>query len=161
MIRRVFIAVALSALMATLGFAQRGGGGEMGGGGGRGGGMGGFGRGPQVDKADTLTDLLKLKPEQKADVVAIMDAAQKQADPLVAQIVAGKRAMLEAAAQGNDLAPLAQKLASLNAQVLSIEADAFAQTLSKLDAKQKSKGPQLFEDMAGMFLAQGGWHRSR
>ena len=126
---------------------------------GGGGGMRG-GRGPQVDKAEVLANDFKLNADQKTAIIAIMDGAQKQADPIVKQIVTVKKQMLSVAAEGGDTGPLTQKLADLNAQALGIEVDAFSQTLAKLDAKQKSKGPQLFDEMSGMFMAQDGWHRS-
>jgi Spy/CpxP family protein refolding chaperone len=167
MIRRVLIAAVLTALVASLGYAQRGGGGGgggggMGGGGGQmGGGMGrGGGRGPQVDKSDILVELLKLTPEQKTAIDAIMDAAQKQANPILPQMEADRKEMLEAAAQGHDIDEMTKKLADLNTQMLGIEVDAFSQALAKLDAKQKSKAAQFFGVMAGMFAAPGGWHRS-
>jgi Spy/CpxP family protein refolding chaperone len=157
MIRRVFIAAVLTALIASVGYAQRGGGGgEMGGGGmGRGG-----GRGPQVDKAEVIADDLKLSPEQKTAMIAIMDSAQKQADQVLTKIVANKQQILELSVEGKDTAEATKQLGMLNAAMLGVEVDAFTQTLAKLDAKQKSKGPKLFEDMTGMFTAQGGWHRS-
>lgn len=163
MIRRVFIAAVLTALIASLGYAQRGGGGGgMGGGGGQmGGGMGrGGGRGPQVDKSEVIASDLKLSPEQRTAVDAIMDGAQKQADQIVPKIVGQKQEILELSVEGKDTVEPTKELAALNAQMLGIEVDAFTQTLAKLDAKQKSKAPKLFDDMAGMFTAQGGWHRS-
>lgn len=166
MVRRVLIAAVLTALVASLGYAQRGGGGGgggMGGGGGQmgGGGMGrGGGRGPQVDKSDVLVELLKLTPEQKTAVDAIMDAAQKQANPILPQMESVRKDMLDEAAQGHDIDALTKKLADLNTQMLGIEVDAFSQALAKLEAKQKSKATQFFGVMAGMFTAPGGWHRS-
>ena len=162
MIRRVLMAAALTALLVPLGFAQRGGGGGGGMGGGEGMGGGGMrgGRGPQVDKAETIANDLKLTAEQKTAMVAIMDGAQKQIEPILAKIVAEKHQILEVSVEGKDSGEETKQLAELNAQVLGFEVDAFTQTLAKLDAKQKSKSPKLFEDMQGMFNAQGGWHRS-
>ena len=162
MIRRIFIAAVLTALLASLAYAQRGGGGGggMGGGGGQMGGGGGFGRGQQVDKSEILASEFKLNPEQKTAIEAIMDDAQKQASLLLPKIVAEKKDLLEVAAEGQDTNDLTKQLAALNAQMLNIEADAFTKALAKLDAKQKSKAPKLFELMAGMFTAQGGWHKS-
>jgi Spy/CpxP family protein refolding chaperone len=165
MIRRVLIAAVLTASLASLTYAQRGGGGGggMGGGGGQmgGGQMGrGGGRGPQVDKLEVFAADLKLSPEQKAAIAAIMDDAQKQANPLIQPIADQKKELLELAAEGKDTNDLTKQLASLNAQMLNVEVDAFAKALAKLDAKQKSKAPKLFDDMNDMFAAQGGWHRS-
>ena len=162
MIRRVLMAAALTALLVPLGFAQRGGGGGGGMGGGEGMGGGGMrgGRGPQVDKVEVLASDLKLSADQKTAVSAIMDGAQKQADVILPKIVASKQEILELSVEGKDTAEQTKELASLNAQMLGVEVDAFTQTVAKLDAKQKSKAPKLFDDLAGMFTVQGGWHRS-
>jgi Spy/CpxP family protein refolding chaperone len=160
MIRRVFIAAVLTALVASLAYAQRGGGGgggDMGGGGRMGGGVG---RGPRADKLEQFTAELKLSPEQQTAIAAIMDESQKQADPLLQQIADQKKQMLEVAAEGKDLSDLTKQLGALNAQILDAEASAFTKTLAKLDAKQKAKAPKLFEEMNHMFSAPGGWHKS-
>ena len=76
MIRRVFIAAVLTALLASLAYAQRGGGGGgRGGGGGQegGGGGAGFGRAPQVEKSVAIATELKLTPDQITAIEAIMD----------------------------------------------------------------------------------------
>ena len=165
MIRRVFMTAVLTALLASLASAQGGGGGgRMGGGGGMGGGgvMGGgrMGGRQQVDKSEVLATEFKFTPAETVAVNAIMDDAQKQADPIVQQIGSRKKELLDTLADGKDASDLMKQLASLNAQMLNVEVDAFTKTLAKLDAKQKSKAPKLFELMAGMFTAQGGWHRS-
>jgi Spy/CpxP family protein refolding chaperone len=169
MIRRVFMAAVLTALLATLGYAQGGGGGGMGGGSrgggggqkGGGGGQMGRGRGPQVDKSDAIASELKLTPEQKTAMDAIMDQAQKQADPLLPQFVAVRKSLLALAADGKNTDEATKQLTALNAQMLDIEVGAFTKTAALLDAKQKAKAPRLFELIADMFLTQGGWHKSR
>jgi predicted negative regulator of RcsB-dependent stress response len=62
--------------------------------------------------------------------------------------------------QGRDTDEVTKQLAALNAQMLGLETGAFTQALAKLDDKQKKNAPKMFEYMAGMFLAQGGWRRS-
>lgn len=165
MIRRVFIAVALTALLASLASAQRGGGGGGAGGGGQMGGGGGFpggfgGRGPQVDKAAAIAAELKLNSGQKTAIEAIMDDAQKQADPLLPQMTAQRNAQLQASLGGKDTADATKKVAELSAQMLTIEADAFGKALAKLDDKQKKNAPKLFDMMQNMFAAAGGWRKS-
>jgi Spy/CpxP family protein refolding chaperone len=165
MIRRVFMAVVLTALLASLGYAQRGGGGGgggMGGGGGARGGGGQMGRGfQQFDKSQAIANEFKLTPEQKTAMDAIMDQAQTQANPLLPQIVEQKKALLGMASEQRNTDEPTKKLAALNAQVLAVEVDVFTKAVALLDAKQKAKGPRLFELMADMFLAPGGWHKSR
>jgi Spy/CpxP family protein refolding chaperone len=163
MIRRVFIAAVLTALLASLAYAQRGGGGGgRGGGGGQegGGGGAGFGRGPQIEKSEAITKELKLTPDQKTALEAIMDEAQKQTAPVLAQITEQRNALLKLSVAGTDTGDVTRKLAELNAQTLAIEVDAFGKALAKLDDKQKSKAPKLFDMMAGMFGVPGGWRKS-
>lgn len=109
---------------------------------------------------ELLANEFKFTPDQKTAIGGILDAAQAQANPILPQIVDQKKAMLELAAEGKDPGEVTKQLAALDAQMLSIEASAFTQTLAKLDDKQKSKAPKLFDVMAGMFTAQGGWHKS-
>jgi Spy/CpxP family protein refolding chaperone len=154
MIRGVFIAAVLTVLLASLAYAQGGGGGQMGRG-------GGFGRGQQVDKLELLAGEFKLNPEQKTAIASIMDAAQSQADPLVPRIASQEKGLLELAVEGKDTNDLTKQLAALNAQMANIEADAFAKALGKLDAKQELKAPKLFELMDGMFTEPGGWRKSK
>jgi len=161
MIRRIFIAAALAALFTSLAPAQRGGGGGGGGQMGGGGVPGGFGgRGAQANKPEIFATEFKLRPDQKTAIEAIMDGAQKQADPILPQLAAQKKAMLEAAAGGQSTDEATKQLAALDAQMLGVEVDAFTQALAKFDDKQKKNAPKLFEMMSGMFTAPGGWRRS-
>ena len=161
MIRKIFIAGVLTALLASLAYAQRGGGG---GGGGRGGGEGGggqMGRGfQQFDKSQAIANEFKLTPEQKTAMDAIMDQAQTQANPFLPQIVAARKAILGMASESRNTDEPTKQLAALNAKMLGVEADAFTKAVALLDAKQKAKAPKLFDMMADMFLA-GDWHKSK
>jgi Spy/CpxP family protein refolding chaperone len=117
MIRRIFIAAALTALFASLAPAQGGGGGGRSGGGGGGQmGGGGFGRGAQTDKMTAIANSLKLSADQKAAFEAIMDEAQKQTDPLVQQVINQRNAILQSSIKGEDTADATKKLAALNVQ---------------------------------------------
>ena len=159
MIRKVLLAAALIAVLASLASAQRGGGG----GGGRGGDSGGSGRGfpgmQAVDKSETIAKELKLTPAQQTQFESIMDDAQKQTTPLLQQVADAKKALLDVNVAGKDTAELVKKLAGLNAQVLGIEVDAYSKAAAKLDDKQKSKAPKLFEMMAGIFTTAN-WRRT-
>src|ERR1035438_3112256 len=92
MLARILLA---GLLASTLAFAQRGGGG----GGGRGGsnmpGMGYTGT-----RLDRMSDALKFSKDQKRDVKAAMDDAQKEASPIHDQMLKGPLAIAEAAAAG-------------------------------------------------------------
>jgi Spy/CpxP family protein refolding chaperone len=157
------MAAALVALLAGWASAQRGGGG----GGGRGGGMGGGdemgGRGAQaqrqVDKLEALTKELKLNGEQKTQLEAIFDEVQKQSIPLLQQSRDERQNILNLTLNGKSVDDSVNKLAAYNAQVMSLSVGAFNKALAKLDEKQKSKAPKLFEMVFGMFSG-GNWRRS-
>src|ERR1035437_2394846 len=93
MLTRILLA---GLLASTLVFAQRGGGG-----GGRGGGGGipsiGFGGGTRLDR---MTEALKLSKDQKKDVKAAMDDAQKEATPIHDQMTKSRLANAESIASG-------------------------------------------------------------
>jgi Spy/CpxP family protein refolding chaperone len=125
-----------------------------------GGGAGGFGRGAQIDKSTAIATSLKLTADQKAAFEAIMDEAQKQTDPLVKQVIDQRNAILQLCIGGKDTGDATKKLAELNVQTLTIEADAFGKALAKLDDKQRKNAPALFDAMAAMFQVPGGWRKS-
>jgi Spy/CpxP family protein refolding chaperone len=159
MIRRLLIAAVLTTLLASITYAQRGGGGARGGGDQAGGGPGAA-RGPVNDKSAALTKEFKLTPVQQAALEATMDEAQKQISPILKQIMQQKDVLLQLCMDGKDTAAATTKLAELNAQGLAIEVAAFNTLVSKLDDKQKSKGLKLFDAITGMYGAPGGWRRS-
>ena len=160
MIRRVFIAAALAVLLAGLASAQRGGGGGggRGGGGGMGGG-GGFGRGPQLDKLQLLTDEFKLTADQKTQLTEIFDDAQKQTAAVVPQAKAAQDALLNLSLRGQDTAAAVQQLAVIRGQIMNISLDAYYKALAKLDDKQKAKASKLYPMLYNMYEA-GNWRRT-
>ncbi len=160
MIRRLIIAAIVVTLAASMANAQRGGGGARGGGGDQMGGAGG-GRGPANDKSAALAKDFKLTPDQKTAMEAILDDAQAQIAPILKQIAGQKDALLKLCIDGKDTSDATKTLTQLNAQAMAIEVAAFSQLFTKLDDKQKSKGLQLFDAMAGMYGAPGGWRRSQ
>jgi hypothetical protein len=112
------------------------------------------------DKSAALTKEFKLTPDQKLALETIMDDAQKQITPILKQIASQKDALLKLCIDGKDTGEATKTLAQLNAQGMAIEVAAFGQLFAKLDDKQKSKGLQLFDAIAGMYGAPGGWRRS-
>jgi Spy/CpxP family protein refolding chaperone len=158
MIRTIWIAAALSLVLAIPGLAQRGGGG--GGGRGGGGGMpGGMGM-ARTDKSDAIAKELKLTKEQKTDVDGIFDAAQKEIAPLAPKIRQGRVDITAADVNAQPADDAVKALAAVNAQLLKIELDAIAKVVAKLDDKQKPKSAKLFELVDGMFQTPAGWRRS-
>ena len=153
MLSRILLA---GLLASTLVFAQRGGGG---GGGSRGGGGGipsmGFGGGTRLDR---LTETLKLSKDQKKDVKAAMDEAQKEATPIQDQMNKSRLAIAEAIAAGKskeevDKAVLGE--AELETQMTSLELHAFAKVVSSLEVDQKQRGiPIVFAMVKGAFLGK-------
>src|SRR6266849_4132425 len=143
MLRRILLA---GLLASTLVFAQRGGGG-----GGRSGGGSGnmpsvsFGPGTRLDR---MSEALKLSKEQKKDVKAAMDDAQKEAAPIHEQMTKSHLAIAEAIAAGKskeEVDKAIQSEADLETQMVSIELHAFAKVVAFLEVDQKQRGvPMVF-----------------
>src|SRR5260370_7547512 len=122
MLNRILLAGLLASALA---FAQRGGGG---GGGGRGG-----SNMPSMPfsgtKLDRMSDALKLNKDQKKDVKAAMDDAQKEATPIHNQMVQGRLAIAEAIAAGKSQEEIDKPVHSepdLDTQLTSIQLHTFA-----------------------------------
>jgi Spy/CpxP family protein refolding chaperone len=136
-------------LASTLTFAQRGGGG-------RGGGESNMANvsfsGTRIDR---LADTLKLTKDQKRDIKAAMDDAQKLATPIHEEMVQSRLAIAEAVAAGKSQADLDKVIhghAELDAQLTSLELHTFAKIVDLLEAEQKPRGvPVLFAMVKGAF----------
>ena len=150
MLSRILLA---GLLASTLVFAQRGGGGR--GGGGDIAPRMAFGGGTRLDR---LTEALKLSKDQKKDVKAAMDEAQKEATPIQDQMNKSRLAIAEAIAAGKskeevDKAVLGE--AELETQMTSLELHAFAKVVSSLEVDQKQRGvPAVFAMVKGAFLGK-------
>ena len=148
MLNRILLVGLLASAMA---FAQ---GGRGGGGGGRGG-----SNMPGIPfsgtRLDRMSDALKLSKDQKKDVKAAMDDAQKEATPIHEQIVEGRQAIAEAIAAGKSQEEIDKAVhseADLDTQLTSIELHAFAKAVSVLEADQKQRGiPMIFGMVHGAF----------
>jgi hypothetical protein len=147
MLTRILLA---GLLTSTLVFAQRGGGGRSAGGGNMP--SGGFGPGTRLDR---MAEALKLSKDQKKDVKAAMDDAQKEAAPIHEQMTKSHLAIAEAIAAGKskeevDKAILSQ--ADLETQMVSIELHTFAKVVAFLEVDQKQRGvPIVFAMVHGAF----------
>jgi Spy/CpxP family protein refolding chaperone len=141
-------------LAASIASAQRGGGGRGGGGG-----MSLPTAGPYVkNHMERMTDILQLSKEQKKDVKAVMDEAQKEAAPLREQLVKG-RAQIAAAIQAgkqDEIDAAIKKYSEVESQMAAIEMKAFAGLYKALDAEQKQKARGVFGMMPGIFT-QKNW----
>ena len=148
MLNRILMAGLLAAALA---FAQ---GGRGGGGGGRGG-----SNMPSMPfsgtRLDRMSEALKLSKDQKRDVKAAMDDAQKEATPIHEQMVQGRLAIAEAVAAGKpqeEIDKAVRSEAGLDTQLTSIELHAFAKAVSVLEADQKQRGiPMIFGMVHGAF----------
>ena len=152
MLSRILLA---GLLASTLVFAQRGGGG----GGSRGGGGGmpsmGLGGGTRLDR---LTEALKLSKDQKKDVKAAMDDAQKEATPIHDQMTKSRLAIAESIAAGKsqeEIDKAVRSEAELETQMTSLELHTFAKVVSFLEVDQKRQGiPTVFAMVKGAFLGK-------
>jgi hypothetical protein len=149
MLTRILLA---GLLASTLVFAQRGGGGGGRGGGGMGMGGGGFGPATRLDR---LSETLKLSKDQKKDVKAAMDDAQKEATPIHEQMTKSHLAIAEAIAAGKSKEEVDKAIhseADLETQMVSIELHTFAKVIAFLEADQKQRGVQyVFAMLHGAF----------
>ena len=149
MLTRILLA---GLLASTLVFAQRGGGG--GGRGGGGGGMASGGFGPST-RLDRMSEALKLSKDQKKDVKAAMDDAQKEATPIHEQMTKSHLAIAEAIAAGKSKEEVDKEIhseADLETQMVSIELHTFAKVVAFLEGDQKQRGvPIVFAMLHGAF----------
>ena len=145
----LFIAI----LAAGLACAQRGGGG----GGGRGGGGGNipmtFASGSRLDR---IAEAFKLSKEQKKELKATLDAAQREATPVHDQLLKSRQTIAEAVAAGksqDEIAPLITADSMLDAQIAAIELKAFTTIFKALDKDQRTRPamPMFFQSMNGIF----------
>jgi Spy/CpxP family protein refolding chaperone len=143
-------------LAVSIAAAQRGGGG-----GGRGGRGGGGGEGMPAFQAaknhlELITDELKLSKEQKKEVKALMDEAQKEAMPLKDQLVKSRTQLANAIESGkqDDIDKDIQSHSMLEAEMAAVEMKAFAAIYKILDADQRSKSRAVFVMMPGIFKAK-------
>src|SRR5260370_36396636 len=91
-------------------------------------------------RLDRMSDALKLTKDQKKDVKAAMDDAQKEAAPIHEQMMQGRLAIAEAIAAGKspeEIDKAVHSEADLDTQMTSIELHAFAKTVSVLEVDQK------------------------
>jgi Spy/CpxP family protein refolding chaperone len=147
MITRILLA---GLFASTLVLAQGG----RGGGGSRGGDMAPTFMVPGT-RIDRVSDALKLTKDQKKDIKATMDDAQKDAAPVHDLILRGRLAIAEAVAAGKpqeEIDKAVRAEAELDTQMASIELHAFAKAVSFLEVDQKQRGvSMLFAMVRGAF----------
>jgi hypothetical protein len=139
-------------LLATVAFGQRGGGGGGGRGGSRGGGDMPMSFGPK-NKLELLADMLQLSKDQKKDVKALMDEAQKEAAPVKEQLAKSRARISGAIASGkqDDVDQAIAAHSEIDAKMTEIEMKAFAGVYKLLNEDQRTKSRGLFIMMPGIF----------
>lgn len=176
----MFLKVLLTGVaVAALGLAQMGGGGGggMGGGGGAGGagGMGsmGGGAGREMDgssggqnmraqrqtKADMMVSRLKLNKDQTSEFITILESTQKDAAPVIQQVMQNRNVLANAMIAGKsdaEMEPLSKAVKDSEFQMMGVEVMAFRKIVGILKPNQVAKAPEAFELMADIFLPQAG-----
>jgi len=153
-IPRLVLAAVLVALVATAGFAQRGG---------RGGGGGDTGGGQmtlELSRLEQLTVTFKLNKDQKQKVKALLDDAQKNAAPIRDGLTETRDA-IAAAIQGgqaqNDIDKAVAGYAAQATAMTELEMRALARVLQTLDKDQAANAAGVqtaFFMVRGMFLSK-------
>jgi Spy/CpxP family protein refolding chaperone len=140
-------------LASTLVFAQRGGGSRGGGGD-----MApriAFGGGTRLDR---MSEALKLSKDQKKDIKAAMDEAQKEATPIRDPMIKSHLAIAEAITAGKSQEEVDRAVrshAELETQMTSLELHTFAKVVTFLEADQKQRGvPIVFAIVKGAFMGK-------
>jgi hypothetical protein len=103
---------------------------------------------------DRISDVLKLNKDQKKEVKATLDDAQKLATPIHDRMMKGRQAIAEAVAGGksqDEINQLVSANAALDAQIAGVELKAFAAIYKGLDSDQQTKTAPMFTMMKGLF----------
>jgi hypothetical protein len=153
----------LAAVLACgLGFAQRGGGSgvsrDEGGIANTAAIPGGKAQVRSLTREEMLFDKLKLNKEQREEAAKILSTAMEKAVPTRDLLTKGRVAIANAItgkASDADLKALLDGYTAVNATVTGIEAEAFGKLYALLNPSQRSKAPQTFELMTGMFAGGG------
>jgi hypothetical protein len=160
MFKRLLMAGILAAGLASAQDEMGGGGGSRGGGGGRGGDEMGGGGGVRrrVGKLELFVDKLKLNNQQKEEAQRTLNAALERLGAPRAEMENRRAKIAGAIIDGKpagEVAKLTAEFAEMSAQVMKIEADAFAKVWATLKPNQQSKADQAFELLTGVFAQAG------
>jgi hypothetical protein len=110
-----------------------------------------------VNRMDQISEALKLNKDQKKEVKSIMDEGQKEAAPVRDQLMKSQLAIGDAIQGGksqDDLKPLVNSEAALQAQMVGIELGAFAKIYKLLDKEQQPQTRAVFPMMKGIFTGK-------
>jgi hypothetical protein len=135
MLKKLFV---IGLLCASLGLAQRGGGGSKGGDTAPAGGMG---MTAPPSKFDNIANTLNLNKDQKKAAKTILDEGAKEAAPLRDQISKSRIAVGEAITakkSDEEIKQAARAASDLSAKLTQLELDTFAKIANSLDDAQKT-----------------------
>ncbi len=144
---------AILMLAAGMIFAQ----GRRGGGGGGGMGDQGMPMQTQHSRLDIFSRALNLNGDQKKQVKATLDDAQKEAAPLRDQISKARQDIADAVQAGknsDEINRTVNACAALQTQMAAIEMKAFAKIFKLLDAEQQKSLRPVFMMMSGIFMGK-------
>jgi hypothetical protein len=107
-------------------------------------------------RLDRISEALKLNKDQKKDLKASFDEAQKEVTPIHDRLMKGRDAIADAVAAGKkpeEITPLITANSALDAQIAGIELKTFAALFKGLDKDQQNKPgmPMIFQGMKGIF----------
>ncbi len=158
----------IAALAVGVAFAQ-----DEGGGGGGGGGMGGGGGvmpsmpRSQPQALDRMESMCKLTKDQKKQFKTIMDAAQKEAEPLRKQLLQNNQQLSAAVVKAKSASDVKAELEAYgmtSAQMNQLEMKTFVSLYKLLDDDQKKTGGgrlfntffdhQYFSEKTGVFMSK-------
>jgi len=137
-------------LAVTLASAQWGGGGGGQSSNAKGGAMGM----PPLPRIYLIGDMLALDKDQRKQVMAILDAGQKEAAPVRDHLPGAQLAIAQAIQGGggqDEIANTVDAYATLDTEMTSIELRCFARIARVLREDQKPRMPGLYRMMRGLF----------
>jgi hypothetical protein len=100
-----------------------------------------------------------LNSDQKSEFVSLLESTQKDAAPIIEQVLKSRQDVANALLNGKsdaDLAPLNQALSDAQFQMTGVEVKAFQKIVALLKPNQVAKAPEAFDLMADIFLPQPG-----
>ena len=105
------------------------------------------------DPLEQFSSILKLNKDQRKDVKGILDEAQKEITPLRENMAKSREqigTVIEAGKNQDEIDQSVKSFADLEAQISTVEAQAFSKIFAGLDADQKTNAQALVNSL--MFL---------
>jgi len=106
-------------------------------------------------KADQIANRLKLSKDQKSEFETVLESTQKEAEPMVHQVLQSRQDMANALLQGKsdaDIEALTKAMGEAQFQMTGVEVKTFQKIVALLKPNQIAKAPEAFDLMADIFL---------